>query len=49
MWLECPNCHRRTRNTGGFKYAEEISEMEAKKEAIALWNKGELYVKHSSN
>lgn len=41
MWLQC-ECGRYTRNTGGFHYAEEISEQNARIAAITLWNKEEI-------
>ena len=41
MWLQC-ECGRYTRNTGGFHYATEISDTEAKIAAIKLWNKEEI-------
>lgn len=41
MWLQC-ECGRYTRNTGGFHYATEISDIEAKIAAIKLWNKEEI-------
>ena len=45
VWLECPNCHKRTRNTGGYHYGMEISLKEAKIKAIKEWNEGKIYVK----
>lgn len=41
LWLEC-SCGRYTKNTGGFHYAEEISEADAKIAAIKLWNNGNV-------
>ena len=37
-WLKCPKCGLRTRNTGGFHYAEEISVEQARRSAISEWN-----------
>ena len=41
MWLQC-ECGRYTKSTGGFHYGSEISETEAKIDAIKLWNKEEI-------
>ena len=45
IWLECPNCGKRTVNTGGFHYAMEIPIEDAKEVAVIKWNNGELYEK----
>lgn len=41
-WLECPNCKKRTRNTGGYHYASEISHDDAMAGAIIAWNNKEF-------
>ena len=41
-WLQCPNCGKRTHNTGGFHYAEEISNDAAMAGAISAWNNRKL-------
>ena len=46
MWLEC-ECGRYTKNTGGFLYAHEISENEAREAAIKLWNKEDIMEKYT--
>ena len=45
MWLEC-ECGRYTKNTGGFLYAHESPENEARAAAIELWNKEDIMEKH---
>lgn len=42
IWLQCPTCGKRTYNTGGFHYAEEISNDVAMAGAISAWNNREL-------
>lgn len=37
-WLECPNCKKRTHNTGGYHYGYEISHDDAMTSAIIAWN-----------
>lgn len=37
-WLECPNCKKRTHNTGGYHYGYEISHDDAMARAITAWN-----------
>lgn len=37
-WLQCSYCGRRTKNTGGFHYAEEIPILRARLKAVELWN-----------
>lgn len=39
--LECPNCGKHTRNTGGYHYASEIPLKQAKEDAIKAWNNRE--------
>ena len=41
-WLQCPNCKKRTRNTGGYHYGYEISNDDAMAEAIKAWNNKEF-------
>ena len=43
-WLKCPNCKRRTHNTGGFHYAHEIPNDEARTGAIWAWNNDKVFV-----
>ena len=43
-WLECPNCKKRTHNTGGYHYACEISLDDAMAGAINAWNNGDRYI-----
>lgn len=45
MWLEC-ECGRYTKNTGGFLYAREILENEARIAAIELWNREDIMEKY---
>ncbi len=42
LWLVCPNCGKRTANTGGYHYVSEIPLHTAKRNAIIAWNKGEF-------
>lgn len=37
-WLECPNCKKRTHNTGGYHYGYEIRHDKAMTSAIIAWN-----------
>jgi hypothetical protein len=41
-WLQCPNCKKRTRNTGGYHYGYEISNDDAMAGAIKAWNNKEF-------
>jgi hypothetical protein len=41
-WLQCTNCKKRTRNTGGYHYGYEIDFDDAIAAAITAWNNGEL-------
>ena len=45
MWLEC-ECGRYTENTGGFQYGHEIPVLEARVEAIKLWNQEDIMEKN---
>ena len=42
LWLECPNCHKKTMNTGGFWFAQEICLFDAKIKAAKNWNEGKF-------
>lgn len=47
-WLRCPNCGKRTYNTGGFHYASEIPLERAEMDAITAWNNGDFMKRMTS-